>query len=61
MNKQLLIVGAIATLLVSTKSIAQEQEKTEKLDEVVVTATKTATNKKNVGKIVYKLTSKDLE
>lgn len=61
MNKQLLIVGAIASLFASTKIIAQEQEKTENLDEVVVTATKTKMNKKNIGKIVYKLTSKEIE
>ncbi|TDQ25485.1 TonB-dependent receptor plug domain-containing protein [Tenacibaculum caenipelagi] len=61
MNKQLLIVGAVALLFASTKTFAQEQEKTEELDEVVVTATKTKTNKKNVGKIVYKITSKQLE
>ncbi|WBX70120.1 TonB-dependent receptor plug domain-containing protein [Tenacibaculum retecalamus] len=61
MNKQLLIVGAIATLFASTKIIAQEQEKIEELDEVIVTATKTKMSKKNVGKIVYKLTTKEIE
>ena len=61
MKKQLLIVGIIAMSLASTKITAQEQEKTEKLDEVIVTATKTKTSKKNIGKIVYKLTSKEIE
>ncbi|WP_299104821.1 TonB-dependent receptor plug domain-containing protein [uncultured Tenacibaculum sp.] len=61
MKKQLLIVGAIAMSLASTKSFAQEQENTEKLDEVVVTATKIKTSKKNIGKVVYKLTSKQIE
>ncbi len=61
MKKQLLIVGAIAMSFASTKITAQEQEKTEKLNEVVVTATKIKTNKKNIGKVVYKLTSKELE
>jgi vitamin B12 transporter len=61
MNKQLLIVGAIATLFASTKVAAQEQEKVENLDEVIVTATKTKMSKKNIGKVVYKLTSKQIE
>ncbi len=61
MKKQLLIVGAIAMSFASTKITAQEQEKSEKLDEVVVTATKIKTSKKNIGKVVYKLTSKQIE
>ncbi|CAL2103299.1 Vitamin B12 transporter [Tenacibaculum sp. 190130A14a] len=61
MKKQLLIVGAIAMGLASTKTFAQEQEKAEKLDEVVVTATKIKTSKKNIGKIVYKLNAKQIE
>ncbi|MBA6154921.1 TonB-dependent receptor [Tenacibaculum sp. S7007] len=61
MKKQLLIVGAIAMSFASTKITAQEQEKNEELDEVVVTATKTKMSKKNIGKVVYKLTSKEIE
>ncbi|WNW02286.1 TonB-dependent receptor [Tenacibaculum sp. HL-MS23] len=61
MNKQLLIVGAIASLFASTKIIAQEQEKTENLDEVVVTATKFELKKEHTGKVIYKITKKDIE
>ncbi len=61
MNKQLLIVSAVALLFASTKITAQEQEKIEELDEVIVTATKIKMSKKNIGKIVYKLTSKEIE
>lgn len=61
MNKQLVIVGAIATLFASTNAKAQKQEKTEKLDEVVVTATKFELKKEHTGKVIYTITQKDIE
>jgi len=39
----------------------QKKEKIESLNEIVVTATKFETNKKNVGKIVYKITQETIE
>ncbi|EAQ41369.1 TonB-dependent siderophore receptor [Polaribacter sp. MED152] len=62
MKKQLLIVSVLACSFVSTKVFSQEKkEKVEALDEVVVTATKFATNKKNVGKVVYQITQETIE
>ncbi len=58
MKKQLVIIGLLVCAFIN-KSNAQEKEK--KLDEVVVTATKFRTNKKNIGKIVYKITSRTIE
>lgn len=60
MKKQLLIVSALAYLCFNAKVSAQETEKNEDLNEVVVTATKVSTNKKNVGKIVYQITSETI-
>ena len=59
MKKQLLIVSAIAMSLASTKTVAQE--KTVELDEVVVTATKFQLKKEQTGKVIYKITQKDIE
>lgn len=62
MKKQLLIVSVLACSFVNPKVFSQEKkEKVEALDEVVVTATKFATNKKNVGKVVYQITQKTIE
>lgn len=62
MKKQLLIVSVLACSFVSTNLFSQQKsEKTESLDEVVVTATKFATNKKNIGKIVYKITQETIQ
>jgi vitamin B12 transporter len=62
MKKQLLIVSVLACNFVSTNVFSQqEKEKIESLNEIVVTATKFETNKKNVGKIVYKITQETLE
>ncbi len=61
MKKQLLIVGAIAMSFASTKIAAQEQEKLEELDEVVVTATKFKLKKEHTGKVIYKITKKEIE
>lgn len=62
MKNQCVIIGALAFGLSSTQLFSQEnKEKREKLNEVVVTATKFKTEKKNLGKIVYKLTSKQIK
>ena len=62
MKKQLLIVSALACNFVNTNLFSQEKkEKIESLEEVVVTATKFETNKKNIGKIVYKITQETIE
>lgn len=62
MKKQFIIVGALACSFVSTNLFAQKQkENVETLKEVVVTATKFKTNKKNIGKIVYKITQETIE
>lgn len=62
MKKQLLIVSVLACNFVSTNVFSQQKkEKIESLNEIVVTATKFETNKKNVGKIVYKITQETLE
>jgi vitamin B12 transporter len=62
MKKQLVIVGVLACSFVSTNLFSQEKkEKIESLKEVVITATKFETNKKNIGKIVYKITQETIE
>lgn len=62
MKKQFLIVGVLACSFVSTNLFSQEKnEKIETLNEVVVTATKFATNKKNIGKVVYQITQKTIQ
>ena len=62
MKKQFLIVSVLACNFLSTNVFSQqENEKIESLNEVVVTATKFETNKKNVGKIVYKITQETIE
>lgn len=62
MKKQFLIVSALACLFVSKNSFSQEKnEKVESLDEIIVTATKFETNKKNIGKIVYKITQRTIQ
>jgi vitamin B12 transporter len=65
MKKQILFVGVLACSFASSTLFAQkdekQKEKVEKLEEVVVTATKFATNTKNVGKIVYKITQETIK
>ena len=65
MKKQILFVGVLACSFASTTLFAQknekQKEKVEKLDEVVVTATKFETNTKNIGKIVYKITQETIK
>ena len=59
MKKQLVIVSALACLFANKNVSAQE--KVEKLDEVVVTATKFELKKEHSGKVIYKITQKELE
>ncbi|WP_299060740.1 TonB-dependent receptor plug domain-containing protein [uncultured Polaribacter sp.] len=65
MKKQLFIVSVLACSFVSTNLFAQkkekQKEKVEILNEVVVTATKFATNKKNIGKVVHKITQETIK
>ena len=65
MKKQLLIVGVMAFSFVSTNLSAQQKEtkkgNVETLDEVVVTATKFNLKKENTGKVIHKITQKELQ
>lgn len=61
MKKQIVVLGTLACLFTNVNSHAQEKEKSEKLDEVVVTATKFKANKKNIGRIVQQITAQDIE
>jgi len=62
MKKQFVIVSALACLFVSKNSFSQtKKEKAESLDEIIITATKFETNKKNIGKIVYKITQETIK
>ena len=62
MKKQLLIAGVLASGLVNTNFFAQAQnEQVEKLDEIVVTATKFNLKKENSGKVITKITQKQLK
>ncbi len=55
MKKRLLYVGALLTVVL-VNAQQQDSTKVEQLKEVVVTATKIPTEKKNLGKIVYQIT-----
>jgi len=64
MKKQLLIVGALTFSFVSTNLFAQkkqQKESVETLKEVVVTATKFSLKKENTGKVINKITQKQLQ
>lgn len=61
MKRQFVVLGALACLFTNVDSLAQTKEKSEKLDEVVVTATKFKTNKKNIGRIVQQITAQDIK
>jgi len=62
MKKQILIAGVLASSLVSTNLFAQAQnEQVEKLEEIVVTATKFNLKKENSGKVITKITQKQLK
>ncbi|WP_299665365.1 TonB-dependent siderophore receptor [uncultured Polaribacter sp.] len=65
MKKQLLIVGALTCSFVSTNLFAQktvkQKDNVETLKEVVVTATKFNLKKENTGKVIHKITQKQLQ
>ena len=65
MNKQLLIVSVLACSFVSTSLFSQknvaQKENVEMLNEVVVTATKFNLKKENTGKVIHKITQKELQ
>ena len=65
MKKQFIIVGVLACSFVSTNLFAQknvaQKEKVETLEEVVVTATKFKLKKENTGKVIHKITQKELK
>ena len=62
MKKQCIIVSVLACNFLCQNVFSQEKkEKIEELKEVVVTATKFETNKKNVGKIVYQITQETIK
>ena len=62
MKKQCIIVSVLACSFFCQNVFSQEKkEKIEELKEVVVTATKFETNKKNVGKIVYQITQETIK
>ena len=64
MKKQF-IIGVMAFNLVSTTFFAQkktsQKDKVETLQEVVVTATKFNLKKENTGKVIHKITKKELQ
>lgn len=65
MKKQHVIVGIVASCLLCTNLSAQEKKEDKKkqrevLDEVVVSATKFESKKENTGKVIYKITQKDI-
>ncbi|MCB0485190.1 MAG: TonB-dependent receptor [Flavobacteriaceae bacterium] len=61
MKKRLLFL----TVLLATATFAQQKEqdsiKVENLQEIIITATKIATEKKNLGKVVYQITPQMIE
>jgi vitamin B12 transporter len=64
MKKQLFIVGLLTCSIVNTSLFAQQKqqkEKVETLDEIVVTATKFKLKKENTGKVINKITQKQLQ
>lgn len=63
MRKQLFFVGALALSMVGGSLYAQENEQTknEKLDEVVVTATKFDLKKEHTGKVIYTISQKEIQ
>lgn len=65
MNKHVFIAGALIVGLSSNAIFSQEKKKqkeiVETLDEVVVTATKFSLQKENTGKVIYKITQKQLQ
>ncbi|MHB0756292.1 TonB-dependent receptor plug domain-containing protein [Polaribacter sp. M15] len=63
MKKQLLIVSLLVCSFISKNLFAQKEKKenVESLGEIVVTATKFALKKENTGKVITKITQKQLQ
>lgn len=61
MKKQFVVLGTLVCLGMNLKSYGQEAEKTENLDEVVVTATKFKIKKENTAKVIQKITQEDIK
>ena len=65
MNKQCVIIGAMALCLLSTDVLSQEkktqEKKAEQLEEIVISATKFELKKENTGKVIYKISQKDIQ
>ena len=64
MKKQCVIIGAVALCLLTTEVFSQEKkskEKTENLEEIVISATKFELKKENTGKVIYKISQKDIQ
>jgi len=65
MNKQCVIIGALALCLSSTNILSQEkttqEKKAEQLEEIVISATKFELKKENTGKVIYKISQKDIQ
>ncbi|MDY0779661.1 TonB-dependent receptor plug domain-containing protein [Tenacibaculum sp. IB213877] len=61
MKKQFVIVSALACLFATAKISAQEAEKQEELDEIVISATKFNLKKENTAKVIHKITQEDLK
>lgn len=63
MKKQLLIVSLLVFSFISKNLFAQKEKKenVESLGEIVVTATKFALKKENTGKVITKITQKQLQ
>jgi len=65
MNKQCVIIGAVALCLLSTNVLSQEkktqEKKAEQLEEIVISATKFELKKENTGKVIYKISQKDIQ
>ncbi len=60
MKKQIVLLGTLSYLLTSINSFAQESEKNEKLDKVVISAIKFNIKKENTAKVIYKITPEDI-
>ena len=63
MKKLIIKVSALTLLLTANIAFAQEnqEEKVEELDEVVLSDTKFELKKENSGKVIYKITSKEIK
>ncbi len=61
MKKQVVIVCVLLLTFLSTNLFAQEEERVEELDEIVITATKFKLKKENTGKVIYKISQQDIQ